>query len=120
MPSMGYQITVTVGYGIRACVDLAKSNRSLSASYLAGLRSVSPHYMGQVLNRLRAGGVVTSAGGVHGGYRLSRPTEKITVGQIIQSIEGPPQSMPENIPPKVRRQLKQACRDLHAIRLSEL
>ena len=113
-------MTHTVGYGIRACVDLAKSNRSLSASYLAGLRSVSTSYMGQVLNRLRAGGVVTSTGGVHGGYRLSRPAGKVTVGQIMEALLGPPPEIPSNIPPKIRRQLKQACRELRAIRLSEL
>lgn len=117
---MGYQITVTVGYGIRACVDLAKSGGSMSASSLASSGSVSASYMGQVLNRLRAGGVVLSRGGVQGGYRLSRPASKVTAGQIIEALLGPPPPIPDNIPPKIRRQLKQACRELHAIRLSEL
>ena len=117
---MGYQITLTVGYGLQACIELAKSDGMLPASSIAGKADVSTSYMGQVLNRLRTGRILTSTGGVHGGYRLSRAASFITVGQIIQSIEGPSQSMPENIPLKVRRQLKQACRELHAIRLSDL
>ena len=117
---MGYQITVTVGYGIRACTDLARSDGPISASVLANSACVSASYMGQVLNRLRAGRVVTSTGGVHGGYRLSRSADYITVGKIIEALLGPPPEIPSNIPPKIRRQLKLARRELHAIRLSEL
>lgn len=113
-------MTITVGYGINACIDLAESGGSISASVLGSYGGVSASYMGQLLSRLRAGGVVTSTGGAQGGYRLSRSASYITVGQIIKSIEGPPSSIPESIPPKVRRQLKQARRELHAIRLSEL
>lgn len=120
MPDMGYQITVTVGYGIKACVDLAKSGGAMSASSLASSGSVSASYMGQVLNRLRTGGVVGSTGGVNGGYRLSRAASKITAGQIIEALLGPPPEIPPNIPLKIRRKLKQASRELHAIRLSEL
>ncbi len=120
MPGMGYQITVTVGYGIQACTDLARSDGPISASVLADSACVSASYMGQVLNRLRAGGVVKSRGGVQGGYRLSRPVSKVTAGQIIEALLGPPPEIPSNIPPKIRRQLKQASRELYAIRLSEL
>lgn len=115
-----YQITLTVGYGVRACVDLAKSGGAMSASSLASSGGVSKSYMGQVLNRLRTGGVVVSTGGVNGGYRLSRAASKITVGQMFDAILGPPPPTPANIPLKIRRQLKHACRELHAIRLSEL
>ena len=115
-----HHITLTVGYGLRACIVIAKSGGMLPASSIAGKADVSASYMGQVLNRLRTGRILISTGGNHGGYRLSRAASFITVGQIIQSIEGPPQSMPVNIPPKIRRQLKRACRELHAIRLSEL
>lgn len=118
---MANQITRTVGYGLQACISLAKEHgRPMSASYLGGMSNVSLSYMGQVLSRLRRGDIVASTGGVDGGYRLSRPASKITVGQIIESIDGPPPAVPENIPPKVRRQLKRACRELYAIRLSEL
>ncbi len=117
---MAYQITRTVGYGLDACIILAKNGGKLPASSIAGVADVSTSYMGQILSRLRAGGIVTSTGGAQGGYRLSRPADRITVGVIIESIEGAPPEIPENIPPKVRRQLKRACRELYAIRLSEL
>ncbi len=113
-------VTHTVGYGLGACVALARNGGKMSARSLAFKISASPDYMSQVLNRLRTGHIVTSTGGVQGGYRLSRPASKITVGQIIESIDGPPPPIPANVPPNVRRQLKRACRELHAIRLSDL
>jgi Rrf2 family protein len=114
------QMTTTVSYGLGACIALAKNGGKMSARSLASEVNASSRYMSQVLNKLRTGRIVKSTGGVQGGYRLSRSASKITVGQIIKSIEGPPSSIPENIPPKVRRQLKRACRELYAIRLSEL
>ena len=121
MVDMTYQyVTHTVGYGLSACVDLAKNGGAMSASSLAGEAGVSASYMRQVLNKLRTGRVLTSARGRKGGYRLSRPAKHITVGQIIKSIEGPPPSIPDNIPLAVRRQWQQSYRGQHAIRLSDL
>lgn len=113
-------MTITVGYSLSACIDLANNGGLLSASSLADKAGISAAYMGQVLNKLRTDGIVTSTGGVAGGYRLSRAARQIQVGQIIESIMGPPRDIPQSIPPKIRRQLKRANRELHAIRLSDL
>ena len=121
MVDMTYQyVTHTVGYGLSACVDLAKNGGAMSASSLAGEAGVSASYMRQVLNKLRTGRVLTSTRGRKGGYRLSRSANRIRLGQIIESLEGPPPPMPENIPWTVRRHWQQARRGLHAIRLSDL
>ena len=114
------KITATVGYGLRACVDLAEDGGLMSATSLADKGSVSARYLGWVLNRLRKGRIVTSTVGIQGGYRLSRPASRITVGEIIESIEGLPPPIPRNIPQTVRRHMTQAHRELCAIRLSDL
>ncbi len=114
------QIKQTTGYGLTACVNLAKDGGLMSARQLAGKAGVSASYLAQILNRLRAGRVVTSTGGVKGGYRLSRSANEITIGEIIKSIEGPPAAIPPGVPKTVRKHLKQACRELYAIRLSDL
>jgi FeS assembly SUF system regulator len=43
----------------------------------------------KVLKRLARGGVARSLRGVHGGYRLSRAPEEISLAEILQAIEGP-------------------------------
>ena len=114
------KITATVGYGLKSCMDLAADGGLMSATSLASKGSVSVGYLADVLNRLRKGRIVTSTAGFQGGYRLSRPAGKITVGEIIESIEGRPSPIPRNISPTLRRHMTQAYREMCAIRLSDL
>lgn len=46
-----------------------------------------PH-LEQILNRLRRAGLVESHRGVKGGYRLSRPPDRINIGDVIRALEG--------------------------------
>jgi Rrf2 family protein len=41
------------------------------------------------MNDLRDGGFVEGQRGRNGGYRLARPAEQISLGQIVRHIEGP-------------------------------
>jgi Rrf2 family cysteine metabolism transcriptional repressor len=42
-----------------------------------------------ILNQLKGGGFVQSRRGAEGGYRLARPAEQLTVGEIMRYIDGP-------------------------------
>ena len=46
-------------------------------------------FLEQVLLDLKKGGFAESRRGKMGGYLLSRPPDKITVGQVIRFIDGP-------------------------------
>ncbi|MCP4633171.1 MAG: Rrf2 family transcriptional regulator [candidate division Zixibacteria bacterium] len=78
-------------YAVRALLDIALSDNEIPVS----LRGISERqklpisYLEQIFNRLKKEGIVRSIRGVHGGYHLGRPADKITVGSVIKSMEGP-------------------------------
>jgi len=45
--------------------------------------------MAKILQKLVKAGILMSTQGVHGGYVLALPPEKITMARIVESIEGP-------------------------------
>jgi FeS assembly SUF system regulator len=61
----------------RAAVDLAERT------------GLSPPTVSKVLKGLQRAGMVISARGSQGGYRLARPPEAITAAQILDVFEGP-------------------------------
>lgn len=50
---------------------------------------VPEDYLEQLLGTLRRAGLVTTVRGAQGGYLLAKAPEKITVGNIIDALEGP-------------------------------
>jgi len=62
---------------------------TFSARELAERTRVGLPMVGKVLKLLARYGLLTSVRGAHGGYRLSRPPEEITVGEIIVALDGP-------------------------------
>lgn len=60
-----------------------------SARDLAEFQGVSVSFVAKLFTKLEKSGIVTSAGGVRGGYRLARPAPEITVLEVVDAIEGP-------------------------------
>ena len=46
-------------------------------------------YLEHLVARLRDAGLVDSTRGAHGGYRLARPADEITMLEVVQALEGP-------------------------------
>jgi Rrf2 family protein len=46
-------------------------------------------FLEQVMQTLKEAGLVTSARGKFGGYRLAKPAQKISIGAVIRLIDGP-------------------------------
>ena len=78
-------------YAIRATFELAKRRDQgpVKVSDIAEAQAIPVRFLEVILNQLRQGGVVQSRRGVEGGYYLARPAEDLTVGDIMQFIEGP-------------------------------
>jgi len=55
---------------------------------IAGAQGISRGYLAQIVPALREAGLVQSTRGAHGGYQLTRVPESITVGQVLQALEG--------------------------------
>ncbi len=79
------------GYGLIAMTHLATldDGEVCSARELSGRYGMPPSLLMNVLKELAAGGFVQSARGLHGGYRLAREPEAITLGQLIGVLDRP-------------------------------
>lgn len=78
-------------YAIRAMFELAKryGRGPVKISEVAGAQAIPLRFLQVILNQLRGGDFVESRRGAEGGYFLSRQPDRITVGNIIQFMEGP-------------------------------
>lgn len=62
----------------------------------ANAREIAIHYgiplelLAKILQRLARAHLVTSTTGPTGGYRLAKPAREISIGAVIQAIDGPP------------------------------
>ncbi len=77
-------------YGVRAMFELALHHQegALSLKRIAQQQEISEKYLEHLFASLKKGGLINSTRGAHGGYRLSREPEEITVGDIIRILEG--------------------------------
>ena len=83
-------------YAVMAMVDLAlnspetgSSARSVNLGEIAERQEISQSYLEQLFARLRRRGLVESARGPGGGYRLASLPEEISIGAIMQAVEEP-------------------------------
>src|SRR5438270_8374988 len=77
-------------YGVRLMVELGRQSPESPTSLkaIAEAEGLPLAYLEQVVARLRKAGLVMSARGAHGGYWLSRPATEITMGEVVQGLEG--------------------------------
>lgn len=85
------KITKRGEYALKALLALtfAYGERTLSLRTISKSESLPVKFLEQIMMVLRQNGFVQSVKGKQGGYSLSRPPEKITLGEIIRAVEGP-------------------------------
>ncbi len=78
-------------YGVRAMFEIASGHAGepVAIKEIAARQDVSVAYLEQILNTLRKSGLITSVRGPGGGYLLARQPEKISIGEILRSLDGP-------------------------------
>jgi Rrf2 family iron-sulfur cluster assembly transcriptional regulator len=76
-------------YAVTAMADLAKhgAEGALALSMIAERQQISLAYLEQLFLKLRRAGLVESARGRSGGYRLGRPASAISVAEIMAAVE---------------------------------
>ena len=84
-------LTKKTGYGLIAMTYLAglDEGQVASAREIAERFGVPGSLLMNVLKELSAAGYVESVRGAHGGYRLAREPEKISVADLVTAVEGP-------------------------------
>ncbi len=58
---------------------------------IASQLNIPLRYLEQVFSLLKKGGLVVSVQGNQGGYKLSRPSNQISIGDVLSVLEGPMQ-----------------------------
>lgn len=78
-------------YGVRAMFVLAQryEDGPQSIKSIAEDQHISETYLEQLFSTLRKSGLITSIRGAGGGYILSRRPEEISVGSVLEALEGP-------------------------------
>ena len=88
---MTFKISRKGDYGLLFLAALAKRKRRdfVSLRQVAKKNKLPYKFLGQVAGDLRAAGILESKEGIGGGYRLSRSAEYISVGEVLEALEGP-------------------------------
>ncbi|MBA7688874.1 HTH-type transcriptional regulator IscR [subsurface metagenome] len=64
-----------------------QTDRPLSIKSISESEGLSIKYLEQLFLKLRKAGLVKSVRGMHGGYFLARPPEKVTIGDVIRAVQ---------------------------------
>jgi len=88
-------------YAVMAMVELAarqeraavpapgKNTAPVSLAEIAAAQMLSLAYLEQLFGPLRRAGLVASARGPGGGYRLARPADQISISAIVEAVDEP-------------------------------
>ena len=80
-------------YAVMAMADLARREgdaaRAVALAEIAARQEISLSYLEQLFARLRRKGLVTSARGPGGGYRLARAAEATSIADIVHAVDEP-------------------------------
>ena len=77
-------------YALKALINLARSDASArQVSAIAAEEKIPRKFLEAIMSDLRKAHLVESARGKLGGYRLARPADVITFGQVIRITDGP-------------------------------
>jgi len=86
------RLTTRARYALRMMLDLARHGgleKPVSLAAVAERTDISRGYLEQLAMALRNARLVRGVAGRYGGYRLTEPPERITVGQIVEAATGP-------------------------------
>jgi Rrf2 family cysteine metabolism transcriptional repressor len=82
--------TTKAEYGVRLLVELGRqgSGQPVSLKAISEAEGLPLAYLERIVALLKKAELVESTRGAHGGYRLSRPPEAITMDEVVLSLEG--------------------------------
>jgi Rrf2 family iron-sulfur cluster assembly transcriptional regulator len=82
-------LSTKITYSVRSLAYIANystGERPIPLSEIAEVEGISLHYLEQLFNKLRRGGIVTSIRGPKGGFFLARPASEISIDDIIRVL----------------------------------
>lgn len=90
-------ISVKSAYALHAIFDLAAQppDQPVKIADIARRQKIPQKFLELILASLKHGGFVESRRGAEGGYRLAKPADQLTVGQVLRFVEQPKQGRGE-------------------------
>jgi Rrf2 family protein len=92
------RFTAQEEYGLRCMLQIVRrfqadateslAERSLTIGEIAEIEGITPQYAGKLIRILRIGGLLESVRGRHGGYRLAKQIDEISVGEVLSVLGG--------------------------------
>lgn len=84
------KLTSRSEYALLALVYLARNESEgyISVETIAVAQDIPPKFLEQILLALKRAKYLRSAKGQHGGYRLARPANKISLAEVIRLFDG--------------------------------
>ena len=82
--------TTKAEYGVRLLVELGRQGTQspVSLKAIAEAEGLPLAYLERIVALLKKAELVESQRGAHGGYRLARPAEEITMDEAVLALEG--------------------------------
>ncbi len=84
-------MTNTGRYAIRAVAYLAKAQvhteSNVTAARIARATGMPKNYLTKILHALAKAGILDSTRGPRGGFRLRRPPHKLSLADVLESVE---------------------------------
>jgi Rrf2 family protein len=77
-------------YALKALINLARADGAArQVSGISAEENIPRKFLEAIMSELRRAGLLESARGKTGGYRLARPADLITFGEVIRVTDGP-------------------------------
>ena len=85
-----FKISTRGQYALLIMEDLAENTDDsfVPLRLLSHRRNLSIKYLEQILSKLVAANLVEGSRGINGGYRLTKPADSYTAGEILRVMEG--------------------------------
>jgi Rrf2 family protein len=101
-------ISQTHEYALRVVVHLASQGGTMQTTrQIARVTKVPIGYLSKVLQTLGHAGIVIARRGLHGGFMLARPPEKLSVFDVVEAVEPLPRI--RHCPLKLERHRGNLC-----------
>lgn len=82
------RLSLQTDYALRVLIYLARATERSTVDEVATFYKISTAHVAKVVNQLSRLGYIRGIRGVGGGIEIGRKAAEITVGQVIQAIEG--------------------------------
>jgi Rrf2 family protein len=86
---MSYLVSTKGRYALRVMLDMAENgtDEAVPLKDIASRQDLSAKYLESIMPNLKEHGLVTAVAGKGGGYKLTKPADQYTVGEILRVSE---------------------------------